>query len=110
MAIRRRLRGGEGPVGMHGGGAGRGRLVHQFGSPELPEPSTLPFGDSTDMGYSQSNAILDLYVNILVPPTRISPRQSGAAGPCSKDPSGVHGKARIVGYVLQSAAPTGPSP
>ena len=25
-------------------------------------------------------------------------------------PSGVHGKARIVGYVLQSAAPTGPSP
>jgi hypothetical protein len=33
------------------------------------------------MGYSQSNAILDLYVNILVRPTRISLRQSGAAGP-----------------------------
>ena len=62
---------------MHGGGAGRGRLVHQFGSPELPEPSTLPFGDSTDMGYSQSEFSFALCVNVLVRPTRISPRQSG---------------------------------
>jgi hypothetical protein len=28
------------------------------------------------MGYSQSNAILDLYVNILVRPTRISLRHA----------------------------------
>ena len=52
-----------------------------FGAPRL-EPSTLPVGDATDMGYSQSKATLDLCVNILVRPTRISPRQSsGAAGP-----------------------------
>ena len=44
-------------------------------------PSTLPVGDSTDfaMDYSQLNATLDLCVNVLVRPTRISPRQSGAA-------------------------------
>ena len=53
--------------------AWRGGLVHQFGSPELPEPSTLPVGDSTDFGkdYSQPNATLDLCVNVLVRPTRI---------------------------------------
>ena len=55
-------------------------------------------------GYSQSEFFVDLCFNVLVRPTRISPRQSGAAGPCSKDPSGVHGKARIVGYVLQSSS------
>ena len=31
-------------------GRWRGWLVHQFGSPELPEPSTLPVDDS--VGYS----------------------------------------------------------
>jgi hypothetical protein len=31
------------------------------------------------MDYSQLNATLDLCVNVLVRPTRISPRQSGAA-------------------------------
>jgi hypothetical protein len=36
-----------------------------------------------DMGYSQSEFFVDLCVNVLVRPTRISPRQSGAAGPCS---------------------------
>jgi hypothetical protein len=45
-------------------------------------PSTLPVGDSTDFGkdYSQTNATLDLCVNMLVRPTRISPRQSGPQG------------------------------
>jgi hypothetical protein len=37
----------------------------------------------TGMGYSQQNTTLDLCVNVLVRPTRISPRQSGAAGPRS---------------------------
>jgi hypothetical protein len=50
----------------------RGWRVHQFGSPELPEPSTLPVGDSTDMGKgysdSQLNVTLDLCVNVLVRP------------------------------------------
>ena len=59
--------------------------VHQVESYELTTPSTLPVGDSTDMGkgYSQQYATLDLCVNVLVRPTRISPRQSGAAGPRS---------------------------
>ena len=56
-------------------------ILTDSGAPRL-EPSTLPVGDATDMGYSQSKATLDLCVNILVRPTRISPRQSsGAAGP-----------------------------
>ena len=41
--------------------------VHQFGSPELPEPSTLPvLGDSTDFGkgYSQSEFFFDLCFNV----------------------------------------------
>ena len=37
-----------------------------------------------DMGYSQS----DLCVDVLMRPTRISPHQSGAARPCSTNPSG----------------------
>jgi hypothetical protein len=41
---------------------------------------------------------------VLVRPTRISPRQSGAAGPRSTLASGVRGEARIVGYVLQSSS------
>jgi hypothetical protein len=54
------------------------------------------------MGYSQSEFFLDLCVNVLVCPTRISPRQSGAAGPCSTL-RGCTATARIVGHVLQSA-------
>jgi hypothetical protein len=46
----------------------------------------------------------DLCVDVLVRPTRISPRQSGAAGPCSTLASGVRGEARIVGHVLQSSS------
>jgi len=45
VAIRRRLCGGEGPVGMLGGGGPVETPVHQVGSPELPAPSTLPVGD-----------------------------------------------------------------
>ena len=42
-------------------------------------------------------------------PHAYSPRQSGAARPCSTPPGGAR-QGPIVGYVLQSAAPTGPSP
>jgi hypothetical protein len=45
--------------------------------------STLPVGDAAGKGYSQSELLFNLCVNVLVRPTRISPRQSGAAGPCS---------------------------
>ena len=48
VAIRRRLCGGEGPVGVLGGGGPVETPVHQVGSPELPTPSTLPVGDATD--------------------------------------------------------------
>jgi hypothetical protein len=37
-------------------------------------------GGRVVMGYSQSEFFVDLCVNVLVHPTRISPRQSGAAG------------------------------
>ena len=59
------------------------------------------------MGYSQSKLTIELCVNGLMRPTRISPRQSGAAGPCV--PFGGARQGPIVGYVLQLAAPTGPS-
>ena len=83
--------------------------VHPFESHELTEPSTLPVGDATDLGkdYSQPNATLDHCVNVLVRPTRISPRQSGAAGPRST----LRGCAARPGslvtyrlYVLQSSS------
>ena len=69
--------------------------------------------DKFDMGYSQWEFFVDLCVNFLVRPTRISPRQSvrGRRAVCMYYPSGVHGKARSSAtYVLPSAAPTGPSP
>ena len=88
VAIRCRLCGGEGPVGVLEEVRGGGPVetpVHQVESYELTAPSTLPVGDATDSGmdYLQPKATLDLYVNVLVRPTRISPRQSGAAGPCT---------------------------
>ena len=50
--------------------------------PSVAQPyvSAAPSGH---MGYSQSKATLDVCFNFLVRPARISPRQSGAAGPCS---------------------------
>jgi hypothetical protein len=88
-----------------------GVACHQVGSPELPTPSTLPVGDSTDFGkdYSQPNATLDLCVNVLVRPTRISPRQSGAAGPRSTLRGCAARPGSSVTY-CSPAAPTGPSP
>ena len=62
-----------------------------------------------EMGYSKSKLICDYCVNELVRPTRIPPRQSGAARPCSTPPGSAR-QGPIAGYVLQSAAPTGPSP
>ena len=41
----------------------RGWLVHQVESFELTTPSTLPVGDSTDMGYSQSELLFNLFVS-----------------------------------------------
>ena len=55
-------------------------------------------------GYSQTEFSFDLCFNVLVRPTRISPRQSGAAGPRSTLRGTVRGKARFVGYVLQSSS------
>ena len=40
-------------------------------------------GGDFEMGYLQSKLVADLCVDKLVRPTRISPRQSGAARPCS---------------------------
>ena len=57
--------------------------VHRSLGASRLTPSTLPVGDATDMGYSQSKATHDLCVNVLVRPMRISPLQSGAARPCS---------------------------
>ena len=45
------------------------------------------------MGYLQSKLTYDLYVDVLVCPTRIPPRQSGAARPVVPF-RGVQGKAR----------------
>jgi hypothetical protein len=91
--------------------AWRGWLVHQVESFELTAPSTLPVGDSTDFaeGYLQQNATLDLCVNVLVRPTRISPRQSGAAGPRSTLRGCAARPGSSVTY-CSPAAPTGPSP
>ena len=63
----------------------RGWLVHQVESFELTTPSTLPVGDSTDMGkgYSQLNVTLDLCVNVLVRPDAYfaAPVTQGPQGP-----------------------------
>ena len=48
-------------------------------------------------------------LEVLVRPTRISPRQSGAAGPCSTLRGCTARPDRRL-RILQSAAPTGPSP
>ena len=59
---------------------------------------SLPYRSATRrtlaraLRYSQTELLFNLCVNVLVRPTRISPRQSGAAGPCLVYPSGVYGK------------------
>ena len=64
------------------GGGGLARecrfAVGRFAFTSRLTTSTLPVGDSTDfaMDYSQQNATLDLCVNVLVRPTRISPDDS----------------------------------
>ena len=81
--------------------------VHPFESHELTEPSTLPVGDATDLGknYSQLYAI-SIFVSTCSCAPRVFRRasQAGAAGPRSTLRSGVRGKARIVGRVLQSSS------
>jgi hypothetical protein len=85
--------------------------VHPVESYELTTPSTLPVGDSTDFGkdYSQPEFFVDLCFNVLVRPTRISPRQSGAAGPRSTLRGCAARPGTSVTY-CSPAAPTGPSP
>ena len=62
------------------------------------------------MGHWQWNSPSIFCVNMLVRPTHISPRQSGAARPCSTPPGGAR-QDMTVGYVvLQSVAPAGSSP
>ena len=50
-----------------------------------------PVGDSTDFGkgYSQPNATLGLCVNVLVRPTRISPRQSASQSGAGRSAAGL---------------------
>ena len=94
----------EGPVGML---EVVGRVpVHRR---VLALDDLYPTGRDFAMGYLQSKLVDDLCVNDIVRPTRIPPRQSGAARPCSTPPGGAR-QGPIAGYVLQSAAPTGPSP
>ena len=85
--------------------------VHPFESHELTEPSTLPVGDSTDFGkgYSQPEFSTIFVFNVSVRPTRISPRQSGAAGPRSTLRGCAARPGSSVAY-CSPAAPTGPSP
>ena len=71
--------------------------------------SSVARGGDFGMGYSQSNATLDLCVDVLVRPTRILPRQSGAAGPCSTLRGCTARPGSSVTY-CSPAAPTGPSP
>ena len=64
------------------GGEGVLRLAPPPGS-KGPIPKILDGLWQGLLARSQSNATLDLCVNVLVRPARISPRESGAAGPCS---------------------------
>jgi hypothetical protein len=91
---------------MHGGGG----LSTSSGAARL-EPSTLPVGDSTDFGkgYSQLKFSTIFVFNVSVRPTRISPRQSGAAGPRSTLRGCAARPGSSVAY-CSPAAPTGPSP
>ena len=63
------------------------------------------------MGYFQSKLVDEHCVDDLVRPPRVlaAPVTSGAARPCSTPPGGAR-QGPIIGFVLQSAAPTGPSP
>jgi hypothetical protein len=74
--------------------------------------STLPVGDAAGRATPSRNCS-----SIFVSTCSCAPRvfRRASQGPQGRVvpfvyPSGVHGKARFVGYVLQSAAPTGPSP
>ena len=88
---------------MYGGGG-----LSTLSGASLWAPSALPVSD-VFMGYYLSKMVSAFCFNQLVRPTRIPPRQSGAARPCSS-PSGGARQGPIAGYVLQSAAPAGPSP
>ena len=60
------------------------------------------------MGYLQSKLVDDLCVNDNLRPTRIRRASQGPQGRVV--PFGGARQGQIVGYVLQSAAPIGPSP
>ena len=99
------------------GEASGGGVATTSGDPMHDTPTGLSLCQSEDhgtlrdfgKGYSQSNATLDLCVNVLVRPTRISPRQSGAAGPRSTLRGCAARPGASVTY-CSPAAPTGPSP
>ena len=101
---------GEGPVGML-------EVVDQFQSTVrcLHLGYLYPTGRRRDgrLTWATRSAefFVDLCFNVLVRPTRISPRQSGAAGPCSTLRGCTARPDRRLN-ILQSAAPTrtGPSP
>ena len=96
------------PVGRLWAGLDSGRTGgFQCGTVGLP----LPVGDSTDFGkgYSQPEFSTIFVFNVSVRPTRISPRQSGAAGPRSTLRGCAARPGSSVAY-CSPAAPTGPSP
>ena len=105
-----------GGVATTGGGEPGTRVGTWLGTLGTSVPSaglTEDHGTLRDFanGYSQPEFFFDLCFNVPVRPTRISPRQSGAAGPrstlrgCAARP----GSSSSVTY-CSPAAPTGPSP
>jgi len=105
---------GKGPVGMLGGGGPARECRSTVRCLHLDHLYPIPVGDATEMGYTPSRRPLSIFASTSSTSyaPRISPRQSGAAGPCK---STLHGGARQgqdrrLRYILQSAAPTGPSP
>ena len=97
-----RRTGGEGPVGMSGGGG-----LSTISGASLLEPSALPVSD-VFMGYYQSKSTLDLCEQRHAPYIRDRRASQGPLGRVA--PSGGARQGPIAGYVLQSAAPAGPSP
>ena len=67
-----------------------------------------PGGGTLRDGLLAVEALLDLCVDMLVRPTRIRRASQGPQGRVV--PFGGARQGQIVGYVLQLAAPTGPSP
>ena len=81
--------------------------VHPFGSPELPEPSRLPCRSATRLTLARttrSRSSSSIFVSTCSCAPRVFRRASLGPQGRVEYPSGVRGKARYVGYVLQSSS------